>query len=75
MKPPASTENSVSISSMEPVEKNVLSILAKSISEFNGQVEKREEKNHEDKKGEKRRNQKILNVDKAKPEEIAYISP
>ena len=75
MEPPASTENSVSISSMEPVEKNVLSILAKSISEFNGQVEEREEKNHEDKKGEKRRNQKILNVDKAKPEEIADISP
>jgi hypothetical protein len=59
---------------MEPVEKNVLSILAKSISEFNGQVEKWEEKNDEDKKGEKRRNQKISNVEKAKPEEIAYIS-
>jgi hypothetical protein len=32
-------------------------------------------KNDEDKKGEKRRNPKIFNVDKAKPDEIAYISP
>jgi hypothetical protein len=44
MKPSGWTENSVNISSMEPVEENVLSILAKSISEFNGQVDEREEK-------------------------------
>jgi len=40
--------------------------LAKSLSEFNGQVKVHEEKNDDIKKGENRRNQKIINVDKAK---------
>jgi len=48
------------------VEGNVLSILAKSDFEFNAQIEVCEEKNDGRKKGENRRNQKIMNVDKRK---------
>jgi hypothetical protein len=57
------------------VEGNVLSILAKSDFEFNAQVDDCEKKNCWQKKGENRRNQKIMNVDNGKMRKNGYLSP
>ena len=57
------------------VEGNVLSILAKSDFEFNAQVDGCEEKKSWQKKGENRRNRKIMNVDKGKTTKNAHVSP
>jgi len=57
------------------VEGNALSILAKSVFEFNVQIEVCEEKNDGRKKRENGRNQKIMNVDKRKTRKNSQVSP
>ena len=73
--PGGPVDNGVDISSISMVEGNLLSILAKSDFEFNGQIKVCQEKNRWQKKGENRRNQKIMNVDKGKMRKNTLVSP